>query len=151
MTAAAVIALARQFLFVREAQTLGQNRGQRVEAIQHWSGGRAGDSWCAQWATMVLDIAYQGNAPIPRMGSCQAIMELARKNGWLRSEPAEGDLYLYVNDSGRAHHVGFVTGTEPLTGIAGNTSESGASSNGDGVYEHAIKAHVFVRYQEGHA
>lgn len=57
-------------------------------------------------------------------------------------------LYLYVNANDHAHHIGFVTSTNPLTGIAGNTSADGTSSNGDGLYEHAIVAHVFVNYAE---
>ena len=46
---------ARKFLYLREAQSLGQNRGLRVEAIQHWSGGQAGDSWCAEFVWFILD------------------------------------------------------------------------------------------------
>lgn len=59
--------IARQFLYVREA---GANAGQKVEAIQKWCGGQAGESWCAYFATMVLDICFQGNAPLIRQGSC---------------------------------------------------------------------------------
>lgn len=138
-----VVAVARQFLFVREA---GQNRGQRVEAIQRWSGGLPGESWCAYFATMVLDIAYRGAAPIPRMGSCEAIYQLAMGRGWVRATPTSGMLFLYVNADGNAHHVGIVTSIDPLVGIAGNTSRDGTSSDGDGVYEHPIAAHVFVDY-----
>lgn len=145
-TADDVIRIARLFSFVREAQSLGQNRGQRVEAIQKWSGGQAGDSWCCQFATMVLDIAYQGDAPIPRLGACQAVYDLAKRRGMVRSEGKPGDLFLYVDRNDHAHHIGIVTDAAPLTGIAGNTSEDGRSSNGDGVYEHGINARVFVRY-----
>jgi hypothetical protein len=140
------VAVARQFLFVREAQSLGQNRGARVEAIQRWSGGSPGDSWCAEFATMVLDIAFQGDAPISRFRACEDIRALAAAQDWITSEPHVGDLFLYVNDAGRAHHVGLVTQLEPLCGIAGNTSADGTSSNGDRVAEHAINARVFVRY-----
>ena len=143
-----IVRIARLFLFVREAQTLGQNRGQRVEAIQRWSGGQPGDSWCAQFATMVLDIVYAGESPIPREGSCQTILELARAKGWLTDKPSVGDLFFYVNSAGRAHHIGLVTATSPLTGIAGNTSADGTSSNGDRVAEHAISARIFAHYEE---
>ncbi len=40
--------------------------------------------------------------------------------------------------TGRAHHVGIVTVLDPLTSIAGNTSEDGLSSEGTGVFEHAL-------------
>jgi hypothetical protein len=129
-----VIDIARLFLFVRES---GDNRGLRVEAIQHWSQGQFGDSWCAEFATMVLDLFCQGQSPIPRGGSCQAIYDLAKQNGWVQT-PSEGDLYLYINEADHAHHVGLVTALDPLTGIAGNTSADGTSSNGDRVAEHAL-------------
>jgi hypothetical protein len=141
-----VVDIARQFLFVREAQSIGQNRGLRVEAIQHWSNGQFGDSWCMQFATMVLDIAFQGKAPLDRQGSCQAVYDIAKKNGWVTTTPNIGDLFLYVNDQDHAHHVGIVTSVSPLIGIAGNTSEDGTSNNGDRVAEHSIKSHVFVAY-----
>ena len=141
-----VVYLARLFSFVREAQT--PNTGQRVEGIQKWSGGVAGDSWCAHFATMVLDIAFQGKSPIPRTGSCDEIMRLAKERGWLTNVAGKGDLFLYVKDGTDAHHVGIVTETWPvgLRGIAGNTSADGKSSNGTGVFEHEIVASVFVRY-----
>ena len=143
------IEIARLFLFVREA---GQNTGQRVEAIQKWCGGQAGESWCAYFATMVLDLAFQGAAPIPRQGSCQAIHELAHARGWLTDTPNVGDLFLRLHpDTGVAHHVGFITRTgDPLGTIAGNTSADGLSSNGDRVAEHdmspAANTVAFVAY-----
>lgn len=144
MNADRILQIARQFLFVREA---GQNTGQRVEAIQRWGGGKPGDSWCAFFATMVLDLADQGNAPISREGSCEAIQETASANGWLSDTPQVGGLVLSINPAGLAHHIGIVTSLDPLTAIAGNTSADGLSSNGDGVYEHPITTtnKVFVR------
>lgn len=140
------VLVARMLSFVREASD-EQNTGQRVEAIQHWSGGIRGDSWCAHFVTMVLDIAYQGKAPIPRLGACQDIYELAQRKGWITDKPKINDLFIYVNENNHAHHVGFVTGLAPLCGIAGNTSADGISSNGNGVYEHVIRATTFVHYQ----
>lgn len=138
--------IARQYLFVREA---AQNSGQRVEAIQKWSGGIVGQSWCCYFVTMVLDICFQGAAPIPRLGACQDVYDLAKKNNWLVENPMKDDIFLYVNDADRAHHIGIITDAYN-TGIAGNTSEDGKSSNGTGVYEHEISnnpAHVkYVRY-----
>jgi hypothetical protein len=139
----------RLFLFVREI-TGQQNMGQRVQAIQSWCGGKPGDSYCCYLATMVLDICFQGNSPIPREGSCQAVYDLAKKNGWVTDTPSVGDLFLYVDANGHAHHIGIVTAIEKnvskLTGIAGNTSEDGKSSNGTGVFEHGISAKVFIHY-----
>ena len=139
--------IARQFLFVREA---GPNTGQRVEAIQHWSGGNAGDSWCCEFATMVLDICFQGAAPIPRLQSCQDVYYIAKKNGWLTTSPVKDDIGLYVDDNDHAHHIFIVTADGGTPGIAGNTSADGTSSNGDRCAEHAIStnpAHVkYVHY-----
>jgi hypothetical protein len=126
--------IARQFLYVREA---GANTGQKVEAIQKWCGGKSGESWCAYFATMVLDICFQGSAPIPRQGGCDAIYELANKNGWLTTTPVKDDIFLYVNGND-AHHIGIITVDGGSIGIAGNTSEDGQSSNGTGVFEHSI-------------
>jgi hypothetical protein len=137
--------VARQFLFVREA---GQNKGQRVEAIQQWGGGMEGQSWCAYFATMVLDICFQGNSPIPRLGACQDVYNMAKAKGWLTTNPTQDDLYLYVNDDDHAHHIGIIT--ENRNGIAGNTSEDGTSSNGDRVAEHSLisnETHIkYVHY-----
>ena len=142
------VAIARQFLFVREAQSVGQNRGLRVEAIQHWSQGQTGDSWCAQFATLVLDLCFQGDAPIPRQGSCEAIHHMGIQKGWIVDTPERGDLVLSINSAGVAHHIGICTISDPLTTIAGNTSEDGTSSNGDRVAEHIVSPDhkVYIRY-----
>lgn len=137
------IDIARQYRFVREST---QNHGQRVEAIQRWCGGVPGDSWCAYFVTMVLDIAHQGNSPIPREGVVQNIYDLAKRERWLTTFAEIGDLFVYIDSNKHAHHIGFVTSTNPLIGIAGNTSEDGKSSNGTGVYEHEINAPVFITY-----
>lgn len=147
-TSAEIVSTARLFLFVREA---GANMGQRVEAIQRWCGGQPRDAWCAYFATMVLDIAFAGKAPIPRNGVCQSIYDLAQQEGWVTQTPATGDLFLYVTADNHAHHVGIVTRVDGTTvyGIAGNTSADGRSNNGDRVAEHAVPADVFVAYPRG--
>jgi hypothetical protein len=136
------IELSRKFTFVREA---GQNHGKRVEAIQRWCGGQPGESWCCYFITMLLDIWFGGNSPIPRLGACEDVHQLAIQHGWMVTDPAPGDLFFYLTDTGHAHHIGLVTTTGPLMGLAGNTSADGASVDGDGVYEHQISAHAFAR------
>lgn len=136
--------IARLFLFLRES---GQNLGQRVEAVQKWSGGAPGDSWCAEFATMILDICFQGSPPIGRLRACQDIYNLAIKNDWLTTAPVKDDLYLYVNDANHAYHIGIVTVDGASIGIAGNTSADGTSSNGDRVAEHGISTNPkYVKY-----
>jgi hypothetical protein len=147
MTPASLTAVARHFLFVRETE--GPNRGAWVSFFQRFCHGIDGDSWCADVLCVVLDIAYKGRVPLPRSGSTQVLLAAARAKGYVRMTPDVNDLYFFVSDMGVAHHVGIVTGVNPLTGIAGNTSETGLSSNGTGMFEHAItapaSATVFVR------
>jgi hypothetical protein len=140
--------IARQFLFVHEGDK--QNTGQRVEAIQKWSGGEKGQSWCCYFATMVLDICFEGKAPIPRLGACQEVYDLAKQKGWITEVPAPGDIVLHVNEQDHAHHIGIVSATGPLASIAGNTDATGTSSNGDRVAEHPITpaGKVFIRYPQ---
>lgn len=143
---------ARRWRFVRE--TLGPNRGVFVEAIQRIGDGKAGDSWCMDFASMVLWICYQGPAPLPRTGSCDVAYSVAKTNGWVTTHPVAGDVFFRVrpavNGGEDAHHVGFVTAvySDRVGTIAGNTSEDGRSSNGTGVFEHdqtRDASMVFVR------
>jgi hypothetical protein len=145
-----VIYLARKFLFVREVG--GPNKGIWVEGIQKLAGGVAGESWCCYFVSVVLALAFGGftKSPIGRTGVCQDVYALAKKNGWLRDRPVQiGDMFLYVDANDHAHHIGLVCDDAPLIGIAGNTSEDGSKSNGDGVYEHGISAHTFVHWPRG--
>ena len=143
--------IARLFLHVRE---VGQNQGQRVNAIQMFSGGAPaiGTSWCTWFATMVLDLCFAGKSPIPRMGGCQDIFALAQKNQWMTETPSTGDLFLYVDANDHAHHIGIFVGWDadqkPI-GIAGNTDASGTSNNGDRVAEHTIGAAKYIAYPHG--
>lgn len=134
--------IARQFLFVREVPV---NKGLRVNAIQKWSGGLTGDSWCCEFATMVLDICFQGNSPIPRLQKVQDVYDLALKNGWIVENPMKDDLFIYIDSSGHAHHIGIFT--ENGNGIAGNTSADGTSVNGDRVAEHLLVTNpLYIKY-----
>lgn len=143
-----ILDIALLFDFVREIPGQ-QNKGQRVEAIQRWGGGRPGDSWCAYLVTMVLDLYFKGKSPIPRLGRVQDIYNMAKAKGWLVTDPQPGDLFIFVNDQDHAHHIGWVTIKIPLTGFAGNTSADGMSSNGDRAAEHELHvapAHIkFIR------
>lgn len=144
-----ILEIARLFDFVREAQIEGQNRGQRVEAIAHWCADDLGEglSWCCYYVTLVLDLFFKGKSPIARQGVVHTVYLQCKANDWLVRTPIPGDLFFYIDDAGHAHHIGFVTGTTPLAGIAGNTSRDGKSSNGDGCYEHTLTVSpAHVRY-----
>lgn len=133
------IDIARQFLYVRE---IPGNHGQRVNGIQRWSGGQDGQAWCAHFLTFVLDIAYQGEPPLPRTGSCDILLAMCRQNGWIVSEFRPGDIYFRTRSTTDAYHVGFVTNGFPgmgrFTQLSGNTSEDGTSDEGTGVFEREV-------------
>lgn len=144
---ASLAAIARRFEFVRE--TLGPNRGAWVQFFQRFANGQPGDSWCCFFVCLVLDIAYAGKQPLLKTGSCAVLLSHATKRGYRLTDgdgPRPEDLFFYLNETGHAHHVGIVTEAHPLTGIAGNTSPDGRSSNGTGVFEHTIGGRMaFVR------
>lgn len=133
------VAIARQFRFVRE--TLGQNRGVFVEAIQRIGDGKPGDSWCMDFLSLVLWVCYQGPAPLPRTGSCDVAFAVARDMGYVVDVPQPNDVFFRVKSPHDAVHVGIVTQTYPdrVGTISGNTSEDGASNNGTGVFEPDLK------------
>jgi hypothetical protein len=133
---AEILHQARKLSFIREHG--GQNHGVWVGTVLKLTGNLPGDSWCAAWVSLVLGIGFEGKSPLPRTASCDVLLEHARSMGWLTETPSVGDLYLYLRDPHDAHHVGILTGISPITGIAGNTSRDGTSSNGDGVYEHPL-------------
>lgn len=145
-----VLWLARKLRYVREVPP---NRGQRVEGLQKWGGGAPGDSWCAFFATFVLDVVFEGKSPVPRTGSCDVVLAHAKAQGWLTTAPCKGDLFLVLRDEHDAHHIGFVVDAlgapDSFVEISGNTNDDG-SSNGVGVFERTRKIVpgkvVFVRY-----
>jgi hypothetical protein len=149
-----IVEIARLFLFVREREG-APNEGLRVEGIQKWSGGRAGDSWCCYMLCLWLDLYWQGVWPDgwKRTGVCQEVYDLAKANKLIVELPHIGDICLVVNDADHAHHIRLVTDVraEGTLQIAGNTSADGMSSNGDRVAERGFPVqpttgkHVYVR------
>ena len=136
-----LIQQARNFSFVREVG--GANKGLWVGIFQQFVGIESGQSWCAAFVCFVLAIIVEGKGklPIPETGVCEVIKQFAVAHGMVTAAPQPGDLYLFVDDTGHAHHVGIYTGhdaTGNAVGIAGNTSADGLSSNGDGVHEHPL-------------
>ncbi len=135
-----VVEIARLFLYLREIKG-SINRGLRVEAVQHWSGGNFGDKWCVEILWLWFDIYYQGNAPIPREQNAESLRRYCLARGWKVTIPLAGDICFSMDpENGTAHHVALVTEWLPLKTIAGNTSEDGLSSNGDRVAERRVSA-----------
>lgn len=148
MALASPTAVARRLTFIRE--TAGQNRGAWVNMLQRFCNGKDGDSWCAYFVSFVLDVACWGASPLRPTGSTRTMLADCRTKGLVTPKPVIDGLFFYVKPDGTPHHVGIVTDIRPdgtVIGIAGNTSEDGASSNGTGVFEHAISttSTVFAR------
>ena len=137
--------IARRFSFVRETE--GLNAGTWVSFFLRFTGNTEGESWCASFVSMVNSIATKGRMTVARTASTIVILNDLRAKGRIVTTPAIDDLVFTVRADGTPHHVGIVTAVNPLTSIAGNTSSDGVSSNGDGVYEHAISPtnKVFAR------
>ncbi len=94
------------------------------------------------------DIAYKGKIVTPRTGSTDVKLQSCRQHGLIVTAPQLDDLFFFVNPRGQAHHIGIVSGLNPLIGISGNTSPDGLSSNGTGVFTHALSLNastVFAR------
>ena len=129
---------ARKFKYLRE---VGQNQGLRVNAVQIWSGGQPGDSWCMELVWFLIDIWTEGKAekgyPLPRMQSVEAFRQHAKARGWETQFPVPGDLVVSVKDN-HGHHIAILTSLSPFATFAGNTSEDGKSSNGDRAAEHTV-------------
>lgn len=154
------VLIMRMHLHVREAQSLGQNKGARVEGIQRWALGAPGDSWCCELAIgKALDMAFQGQSPFTRSTEVNAstveALKFATAQNWVvpLSQAVPGDLVFHVHPDGTPHHVGILVevvsvADRQIITIAGNTSEDGVSSNGDRVAERQMSADgkVFVQY-----
>lgn len=132
-----LIDLARQFDFVRETE--GPNRGHYVDAMNEFARAPLGSSWCASFVSFLLWTIFKRSPGLPITASCEELRQAALSAGMISPIPVAGGLYLRIDPAtGLAHHVGIVTGVNPLTGIAGNTSPDGTSTNGVGVFEHPI-------------
>lgn len=142
---ASLSVIARRFSFVRETE--GPNHGFWVSFFLRFTGNVEGESWCASFVSRCDDIATKGKMRVLKTASTQAMLNEARQRHLVVPTPAVDDLVFTVRPDGTPHHVGIVTGLDPLTSIAGNTSESGQSSDGNGVWEHEISPanKVFVR------
>lgn len=142
---ASLSAVARRFLFVRETE--GPNKGYWVNLFQRFTGNNEGDSWCASFVSFVDDVCTKGHVRVKRTASTNDMLTQCKARKQIVKTPQVDDLVFTVHPFGFAHHVGIVTSINPLTSIAGNTSEDGTSDNGTGVYEHTIswKNKVFAR------
>ena len=124
-----------------------------------------GISWCAIFVGWILCRAYalkDKTALRVALGfdspffvdSTRDWMAQAKREKMMTDDPEPGDLFVLLNGSGQAHHIGFVASEPDEDGrfrtIEGNTNEGG-SPNGDGVYERERNSRsgvVFIRIPE---
>ena len=169
--------IAAQYLGVQETE--GSNDGPVLTAIRAclMPAGTPPCSWCALFVAWALCRAYgpvsqidyrrwlrealdfEGPGGIPSKAapwyveSCQSWWEYAMATRIIVDHPQPGDLFILLNADRHAHHMGFVTATNPeseFETIEGNTNQGG-SVNGDGVYRRTRTAGprtVFVRIPE---
>lgn len=131
---ARVVSTAEQFVgWVKEATRA--NDGPWVEAVQRVTGNKRGDPWCASFVAFVLGIAYRGKNPLPATASCDRLLQFARTQGIVTTEPEPGDVFLVLKTPNDAVHTGFVTAVSPLEvkTVEGNTNEDGGR-DGWGVF-----------------
>lgn len=133
---ASLSTIAQRFSFVRETE--GPNAGAWVNLFQRFTGGVEGESWCADFMSYCLDVAYKGKSPLRKSSAANVLYQQCRNAGYLVTTPAVDDVFFYLDDADHAHHVGVVTVTAPLSGFAGNTSEDGTSTNGTGAFNHEL-------------
>jgi len=130
-----LLRVARGHKWVRE---IGANRGQAVEAILAVVHLQPGAPWCAAFVAHVGKMALGPAWPLPFVGGCATIGDVARAKNLLRSEPKVGDVFLVHYESKRRFgHTGFITAVHPdgsCGTIEGNTSPDG-SPEGTGVFE----------------
>lgn len=114
-------------------------------------------SWCALFVAWILirsycplpgsvgpshkiwlrnTLGFDGNFLVESTRSWRA--QMARL-GWLTKEPVPGDLVIFLNHAGEAHHIAIYE--EPVNeatfrDIAGNTNEDPHSVDGNGVFSH---------------
>lgn len=111
--------------------------------------------WCLcfqYWVVQRACAAAGLKNPLPRTGSCDLLLDWARRNEVLHAAPAPGDLFLYMKSASDATHTGLVSAVRAdgaLNTIEGNSNDNG-SSNGIEVVERRreIKSLKFVRWAD---
>lgn len=130
------LAVALERVGVRER---GANRGFWVERFLSAVGLGPGYAWCAAFVYWCLLRAGARSDRLPARRRAAGVAEWVRwaeAHGRLRSEPARGRLFYWLQADGRGH-LGFVLGPAwagAWRTVEGNTSPAG-SREGDGVYE----------------
>lgn len=113
---------------------LGSNTGPRVNEYIRSVGLKPPVFWCACFLYWCVDHAANElgvTNPLPRTGSCDAILEWARRGGHLCNDPQPGDFFLHMASENDATHIGMVVKDNGSTieTIEGN-SNAGGSNNG---------------------
>lgn len=148
-----VLASARALLFVRE-EPRNSNRGQGVEAMLKTTSLGPGYPWCAAYVAYAGRAAMGAGWPLPLVAGCMSLRDFAERQGWLRTTPERGDVFLtWDRKLGRYAHTGFVTdvlANGVCATLEGNTNDGG-SRDGWGVFARQRTFGVqdrFIRWTE---
>lgn len=149
-----VVAVAKSYDGVQE-QPVGSNRGPEVSAFLASAGLPPGLPWCMAYVYHCLSkaaAAFRVPVPLPRSGSCPVVLNWARANHKLTTDPKPGDVFLVKDPTYGAIHTGFVLGPDPsfptsrVRTIEGNTNSQN-SAEGHGCFQRnrPINTLYFVR------
>jgi len=109
-----------------------QNRGYFVDAINDFCGSPRGSAWCLCFVHYVgIHALGSTRWPLGRNGSCDVLLQLAKKLGVLRESPVRGAVFLRLNpdNSADATHAGFVDrvlADGSFKTVEGNSNNEGA-------------------------
>ena len=112
----------------------GSNRGPMVSVYQRVTGYSDAVPWCLCFCYWCIEVASQGigiGNPVTRTGSCDILLEWAKRHGLATREPARGDIGLVLakansNDAIHAFMVDDILDGNRLRTIEGNSNNDGS-------------------------
>ena len=109
-----------------------QNRGYFVDAINDFCGSPRGSAWCLNFCHYVGHHALGSvRWPLGLNGSCDHLLNLAKRSKILRESPVRGAIFLKLNpdNTADATHAGFVERVLSSGGfktVEGNSNDEGS-------------------------
>lgn len=114
-----------------------QNRGYFPDAINTWAGSPLGSAWCLNTCHYAgAKIIGKARWPLPINGSCDVLLQFARKHGILYDTPVRGAIGLKINpdntaDATHAFYVDSVLPNGRFYTWEGNSNTDGSSNGTD--------------------